>query len=241
MIDKPTNPLVFKILKTRYSNATGFLDERGHFERLVFDRITMAGGVIKLLGHDADHRIDQVWFNACVNGGVPVDGPEDITVNAFVTGVRFNEAVPARPAPVKGRHEAEHQESATNKKPQITYADERLSNGKGRVLRAGAAGDYVDYTIHAPAAGAYRVTAAVRRTATSGRYQLAVNGAPQGREQDLYSATDTVATLDLGVVTFARAGAQSFRFTATGKNQASAGFQFDLDHVQLTPTGAAAR
>src|SRR5690606_4788143 len=61
-IERPSNPIVFQIARTGYSNATGFLDERGHFDGLVFKNVAAAGGVIKLLGHDAAHRIHRVRF-----------------------------------------------------------------------------------------------------------------------------------------------------------------------------------
>ncbi len=132
----------------------------------------MKGGRIILAGRAADHRIENVYFNGCVNAGTPVDGPEDVATNAHVTRVHFNQSVPAKPAVPAGRYEAESMESATNTKPQVTYADAEMSNGKGRLLKAGAAGDYVAYSLEVPTAGVYRVVVRVKRTAASGKFQL---------------------------------------------------------------------
>ena len=234
-IEKPASPITFEIAKTRYSNSNGFLDERGHFDGLVFENVVMKGGRITLAGHDAAHLIDNVYFNGCVNAGKRVDGPEDVTTNAHVTRVHFNQAVPARPSAPAGRYEAESLESATNTKPQITYADAEMSNGKGRLLKAGAAGDYVAYALEAPSAGVYRVVVRVKRTAASGKFQLSVNGAPQSAEQDLFAGTADYRSLDLGEVTLKTGGVQTLKFTVVGQNPASAGCQLDVDYIELAP------
>ena len=87
--------------KTRYSNSTGFRDERGRYDGLEFTNVNSPGGGIRLRGFSADHLIENVSFRDCHNGGVPVDGSEDIVTNAFVSGVTFE--VDADP-PLKMRH-----------------------------------------------------------------------------------------------------------------------------------------
>ncbi len=235
VIEKPASPIDFKIAKTRYSNSNRFLDERGHFDGLVFENVVMKGGRIVLAGHDAAHLIDNVYFNGCVNAGAPVDGPEDVTTNDYVTHVRFNQPVPARASAPAGRYEAEDQESVTNTKPQVTYADAEMSNGKGRLLKAGAAGDYVSYSLEAPPAGVYRVVVRVKRTAASGKFQLSVNGEPQSAEQDLFASAADYRLLDLGEVTLKTGGVQTLKFNVVGQNPASAGFQLDVDYIELAP------
>lgn len=234
-IEKPSSPIDFGIARTRYSNTNGFLDERGHFDGLVFENVVMKGGRIRLTGFDAAHRIENVYFNRCVNVGAPVDGPGDITTNAYVAKVFFNRPVPARPEAPAGRYEAEYQESVTNQKPQITYADEAMSNGRARVLKAAAAGDYIRYALEVPAAGVYRAVVRVKRTPASGKFQLSVNGAAPSAEQDLFAGSADQRSLDLGEVTFKTAGVQTFTFTVTGKNPASTGWQLDVDYLELTP------
>ncbi|HEY9249475.1 MAG TPA: hypothetical protein VIO38_10100, partial [Rariglobus sp.] len=234
-VEKPVNPIVFAIARTRYSNSTGFLDERGHIDGLVFENVIMKGGRIVLAGYDADHRIDNVYFNGCVNAGKPVDDAGDLTIKEHVTRVRFNQPVPARTPPVPGRYEAENLESSTNTKPQITYADTGMSNGKGRLLKAGAAGDYASYALEV-AAGTYRAAVRVKRTPASGIFQASVNGAPQAAVQDLFAGAADYRALDLGEVTFKTPGVQTFKFSAEGKNPASTGWQLDVDYIELTPS-----
>lgn len=234
-VEKPSKPVTIEIAKTRYSNSNGFLDERGHFDGLVFENVVTKGGLIQLTGHDATHLIDNVYFNGCVNAGKPVAGPGDITTNAYVTRIFFNHPVPARVAAPAGRYEAEQQESVTNRKPQVTYADGQMSNGKGRLLKAGAAGDSVSYALEVPAAGVYRVVARMKHTAASGKFQLSVNGAPPSAEQDLFASAADYRSLDLGEMTVEAAGVQTFKFTVVGKNPASAGWALDVDYLDLMP------
>ncbi len=75
--------------KTRYSNSTGFRDERGHYDGLYFINLNSPGGDIRLRGYDAGHLIENVFFQNSFLGGLPIDGPEDIVTNEFVTGVTF--------------------------------------------------------------------------------------------------------------------------------------------------------
>lgn len=239
MIEKPSRPIAFKVVKTHYSNATGFLDERGHIERLVFDNVRMNGGAILLQGADASHRIDQVWFNNCVNAGAPVASLADIRVNEHVTGVRFNSPVPPRPATPPGRHEAEGLESASNGRPQITYADVALSGGKARVLLASAAGDHIEYVVEGLAPGAYRLSAGVRRTPGSANFKVEFGGAALGGEQRLYASESGAARVELGEVRVAAAGDQRVRLTVSGREAASTGWRVDLDYLEFTPLSAA--
>ena len=87
------------IAKTRYSNDTGYRDERGRYEGLHFSHLTSPGGEIILRGFDANHRIDQVTFENCVIGGRPVASRADLVTNEFVTNVSFTAATPATATP----------------------------------------------------------------------------------------------------------------------------------------------
>ena len=234
-IDRPKEPIVFKILKTHYSNNTGFLDARGHIERLVFEDVTMAGGRITLLGHGPGAGIDQVRFIRCTNGGRPLRSLADITVNAHVTDVRFDEPLPPRPATPAGRHEAEHLDSSTNTRPQLPFLDPLLSGGKGRALLATALGDHVEYTLENLPAGPHRLRLGVLRSPRSGKFRLSLNGIPLGAEHDLFAASPTAAVIDFGQVTLPLAETHSVRLTVSGANAGGAAHRLDVDFIELTP------
>ncbi|XHR28364.1 MAG: hypothetical protein ACFUZC_20895 [Chthoniobacteraceae bacterium] len=87
--ETPAKTVEIVIAKTRYSNDNGYKDERGHFDGLHFVKLVSPGGAIDLRGADADHLIDNVTFEDCVTGGVPLTSLQQITVNSFVKNVSF--------------------------------------------------------------------------------------------------------------------------------------------------------
>lgn len=82
-IEKPGNAINVKIEKTRYSNDTGYRDERGHIDGLNFINVQTSGGQIILNGYDENHAIRNVLFKNCLSQGQPIR-KEDIEVNEFV-------------------------------------------------------------------------------------------------------------------------------------------------------------
>jgi len=71
-IEKPKNAINVKIEKTRYSNDTGYRDERGNINGLNFINLQTAGGHIVLNGYDEDHAIRNVIFKNCRVQGRPL-------------------------------------------------------------------------------------------------------------------------------------------------------------------------
>ncbi len=89
-IEQPGRPVEIRIEKTRYSNSTGFRDERGHIEGLYFKNVVAASGDIILEGFGADNLIENVYFVDCYNDGENISTVEAITVNKFVKNVSFS-------------------------------------------------------------------------------------------------------------------------------------------------------
>ena len=83
----------------------------------------------------------------------------------------------------------------------------------------------------------YNVKVGVMKNNDRGIYQLSVNGVNQGAAMDLYDLpTGSVyQEIDLGDVVFPAGGELVLRFTSTGKNASSKGYQLVLDYVRLTP------
>lgn len=86
-------PIKMYITKTRYSNNTGYRDERGHYDGIQFINITMPKNSppATLQGFDANHRIQNVLFKNCHQGNKPIDSIDDISINEFVDNVLFDE------------------------------------------------------------------------------------------------------------------------------------------------------
>jgi len=87
-IEKPGNAINMKIEKTRYSNSTGYKDERGNIRNLNFINVQTSGGQIVLNGFDEEHAIREVTFRNCKANGTPI-GREDVEVNEYVYEVVF--------------------------------------------------------------------------------------------------------------------------------------------------------
>ena len=88
-IEQPGRPIEIRIDKTRYSNSTGFRNERGHIEGLHFDHVIAADGEIVLDGFSDEHLIRNVHFANCSVGGEMVRDTSQLILNKFVRNVQF--------------------------------------------------------------------------------------------------------------------------------------------------------
>jgi hypothetical protein len=110
-------------------------------------------------------------------------------------------------------------------------------DGQGMILDATAVGNSVTLTINVATPGIYDIKTTAKGNTARGIWQLAVNGANFGGQQDEYQASDAgvFLTMDLGNFNFAAAGNYTLKFTVTGKNAASSGYSLCLDTITLTP------
>jgi hypothetical protein len=116
-----------------------------------------------------------------------------------------------------------------------TALDAGYSAGRGTILEANAAGDFVTYTVHVPQARTYGVRVGVKKLANRGSWRFDSNGVTHGPVVDGYAPAATFGEVDLGPVTFASAGHKAFRFRVTGRNASSTGFWIALDSIRLIP------
>lgn len=117
------------------------------------------------------------------------------------------------------------------------FREPALSHGAGEKLESNAIGDFVEYVVPVVEPGTYSVRVRVKRHNARGIFQLYVEGAYQGFEQDLYAPPgdpNPYVELDLGTKTFGRAGDKVFRFVVTGRNPASSGHTLAFDYISLT-------
>ncbi len=87
-IEKPVNAINIKIEKTRYSNDTGYRDERGNIYGLNFINVQTSGGQIILNGFDTEHAIRNVNFKNCKASGKPIEA-KDVETNEFIYHLNF--------------------------------------------------------------------------------------------------------------------------------------------------------
>ncbi len=108
-------------------------------------------------------------------------------------------------------------------------------DGTGILFSSGKVGDNLSFTLNVPTPGTYDVKVSMKTTTSRGIMQLSVNGTNVGSPADTYSnTTGSYAVFDLGLVTIATPGAQTFKFTVTGKNAASSGYILCFDDITLT-------
>lgn len=115
------------------------------------------------------------------------------------------------------------------------------SNRGGTNLQATKVGDFVTYSglAQVPIA-TYDVTIGFKKGPNAGTFQVAVGPAPTGTfvnvggVQDGFGSTSSWVTVDLKNVTTGTLGTKYFRFTVTGKNGASTGYQIFPDFVEFT-------
>ena len=95
-------------------------------------------------------------------------------------------------------------------------------------------GDYIQYSAWLPAPGVYNVKIRFGKGADLGRWQFYKAGTKVGAQQDAYSNAFAFSEVNLGNVTYGTSGNKVFRFSVTGKNNASSGFATAIDYVMLT-------
>ncbi|MFH1498740.1 MAG: hypothetical protein ABII82_13045 [Verrucomicrobiota bacterium] len=114
-----------------------------------------------------------------------------------------------------------------------TITESAASGGQVHRLNATTTGHFVRYTLGSVPAGTHRIKVGIKTANTRGKFQLTIDGANQGAEQDNYNSAAFYTELDLGEKTFATGGDRDFTFTVTGKNVASGGHQLVIDYIKL--------
>jgi len=75
--------------KTRYSNSTGYREERGKISDLYFHQVTSTNPRVSLYGADAAHDIRDLWFINCTLGGELLTSAAGFKTNEHVSGLHF--------------------------------------------------------------------------------------------------------------------------------------------------------
>lgn len=89
-IESGDRPVEIKIDSTRYSNNSGYRNERGHINGLIFKNVSAPSGTYILSGSDSFHQIENVSIIDCTIGEKVLSDISEIQINQFVKNVRFN-------------------------------------------------------------------------------------------------------------------------------------------------------
>ncbi len=119
-------------------------------------------------------------------------------------------------------------------------SDSNLSGGAGQQLDGTAVGNLLTLTVPSVSAGTYDVIVGMKNYFNRGIWQLAIGPANGSftnlnSPQDAYAASPTYTQIDLGPWTPGSSSDKWFRFTITGKNASSSGYQMLVDYIILTP------
>ena len=86
---------------TRYSCFTGYRNERGNMNHIIFANFNAPGGSIALSGFDSAHIINNVSFYNCKIGTNSINSLQDISINEFVKNIQFYDESVSLPSPVE--------------------------------------------------------------------------------------------------------------------------------------------
>jgi hypothetical protein len=125
--------------------------------------------------------------------------------------------------------------SYTSGRTHKVFDDATASGGKASALEATANGDYVEYCIPSPGAGAYNLSAILNRQNSHGFMQLYINGQSVCPPEDEYGA-DVYYEHDFGNIEVS-SGDLYLKFVVVGQNPASSGKLLVFDRFDLTKLG----
>jgi hypothetical protein len=116
---------------------------------------------------------------------------------------------------------------------EVDISDTAAGGGQLNKFVGNGVGDFVRYTVTVPRAGRYRITARMKDTPERAIAQLSIDGVDQGAPVDTYWTGYRFRDIDLGVVTFAAAGAKAFTFALTGTSGGA--WTLGIDQITLQP------
>lgn len=129
--------------------------------------------------------------------------------------------------------EAESIATVSSSDPVTEHVDPAAGGGIIEKLNSNAVNDQVSYTINITEPGTYDIAVRTKKYSTRGQFQLAIDGVNQGSVQDQYAASAVWQDYYLGAKTFTTTGNKVFKFTVTGKNASSSGYDLVVDTITL--------
>jgi hypothetical protein len=232
VIERGTTPIYFYIGDTRYSNSTGYLDERGHMDGLVFENVSMNGGTISFYGSGERHRINNLRLNNCVNDGLSVTSLADINVNEWVTDISFNEALTPYDALNPESRVLGDLESSIEGGAQYIEDDPSAVKGRSRVYLGEDIGDAIEHRFWVDQSDCYHLKLRVQQRPDAASVAVYVNDVLAGN-WDFYASTEQVLVCDLGEWDLSLEEAHVLRLEVFGKHVSSSGYIIQADELQV--------
>lgn len=114
------------------------------------------------------------------------------------------------------------------------FTETSASGGAGSKLASNAVNDFIQYPLTNVPAGTWTIKVRYKRNTTRGICQLSIDGVNFGAVVDEYGTGAYVETT-VGTNKTLTAGTHNFRFTITGKNASSSGYDLTVDRITLEP------
>ncbi len=232
VIERGSAPIYFYIGDTRYSNSTGYLDERGHMDGLVFENVRMNGGTISFYGSDERHRINNLRLNNCTNDGQAVTSLANINVNQWVTDIAFNEALTPYDVLNPESRVLSDLESSIEGGVQYIEDDPDAIKGRRRVYLGADIGDAIEHRFLVDASDRYHLKLQAWQRPDAASVDVYINGAFAGH-WDLYAATEQVLEWDLGDWDLSSGQTHVLRLEVVGQHASSSGYAIHVDEFQV--------
>ncbi|WNR42831.1 heparin lyase I family protein [Paenibacillus roseipurpureus] len=131
--------------------------------------------------------------------------------------------------------EVENLQAVTNGDSHSVFDQDGCSEYQCTQFFSDNVGDQVTYMLNVPEARTYKVKVGVKKYKNRGKFQLTIGPDNHGSEVDLFSLNEEWSEIDIGNVTFGSAGDKPFKFTVTGKNVSSLGYNLSFDYIKLIP------
>ncbi len=131
-------------------------------------------------------------------------------------------------------------QSFTSSDTEGVITDPAFSGDAAVELYSVAAGDQITFVVPGISAGTYDVRIGVKKWVSRGIWQMAIGPAGGsftnvGSPQDNYASAANFTEIDMGAWTPGSTSDKWFRFTITGKNASSSGYNEVIDYIALTP------
>lgn len=138
-------------------------------------------------------------------------------------------------------YEAVNPPAAKSSDTHTSNSDAGASGGTFTKLASNAVNDYVTYAIPNVEARAYTVTVRIKRRLSRGICRMAIANTLGGTYTnignpfDQYGASEVFADVTVGTINPTSSGTKYLRFTVTGRNGSSTGYELTFDKITLTP------
>ncbi|KUO16207.1 RICIN domain-containing protein [Streptomyces dysideae] len=171
------------------------------------------------------------WADRTITFDVPAYGAVRVVTNAAIPAAGPD--VPFTDSSFSATQEAESLSPASN--VGLQQWDDGASNGAWIKVLGTGTGDYVEFTVPRPSQelDSYELAVGYRTSTGRGIAQASVGGTDVGKPLDMYADGSQWREAVVGDLAFGGASSVTLRFTVTGKNAASSGYQFGFDYFTL--------